>query len=82
MAKERLYKATSLRSAERMVRSLRKTLRIECEGHAKCKRELQLMAKLAATGPAFYNPLHVVAAQEIRDRILREIGLKPDGSPL
>lgn len=39
------------------------------------------LAKLAATGPAFSNPLEAAAAERIRDRILREkCNLKPDGT--
>ena len=39
------------------------------------------MAKLAADGPCFYSPLDVMAAKEVRDRILWSFGLNPDGTP-
>lgn len=38
------------------------------------------LAKLAAKGPAFFNPLEVMAAEGVRDRILKDLGMAPDGS--
>ncbi len=41
------------------------------------------MAKLAATGPAFYYPLEAMAAEQLRDDILRvSCRLNPDGTPI
>ena len=38
------------------------------------------LAKLAAKGPAFFNPLEAMAAEKVRDAILAKIGMRPDGS--
>lgn len=38
------------------------------------------LAKLAAKGPAFFNPLEAMAAEEVRDRILASMGMNPDGT--
>jgi hypothetical protein len=43
-------------------------------------RERKLLARLAAKGPAFTNPLTVYDAERVRDRILREMRMNPDGS--
>jgi hypothetical protein len=43
--------------------------------------ETVVLAKLAATGRAFFNPLEAFAAESIRDRILRDkCRLNPDGT--
>jgi hypothetical protein len=83
------YRATSLKGAERRVRFLHDRLarsRRHCaEAEAAIERlesERELLAKLAATGPFFTNPLVAYAAKELRDGILRECGLRPDGKPL
>jgi hypothetical protein len=84
-----LYKAKTLSGAEREVRALRKRIkeldavigRYMREAET-LKRERALMAKLAADGSAFDNPIVVAAAQEIRNRILREdCRMNPDGTP-
>lgn len=41
-----------------------------------------LLAKLAAKGPAFFNPIEAMAAEIARDHILAENGINPDGSPI
>jgi hypothetical protein len=35
-------------------------------------RERQLLARLAADEPQFFNPLHVYEAQQLRDEVLAE----------
>lgn len=42
--------------------------------------ERTMLAKLAASGPAFDNPLIVFEAKEIRDHVLAGLGLNPDGT--
>ena len=85
--KSKPYKAQSIFGAQRRVRKMvaelersefrLRDLFIECELLQHERREL---AKLAATGPAFFNPLWAMEAEKIRDRVLRELGMNPDGS--
>lgn len=41
--------------------------------------ELDLLAKLAAAGPAFFNPLEAAAAELTRNTRLRMLDMYPDG---
>lgn len=79
----RTYKAKTLKGAEERVRMLEKRIR---EYEDICTRligERIALAKLAATGPAFLDPMHAWKAEWIRNTILeKECGLKPDGSPV
>jgi hypothetical protein len=56
--------------------------RIEACGQeiSRLLEERLALAKLAADGPAFYNPLDVIVAVKVRDEILHRHGLNPDGS--
>lgn len=80
------YKAKSLSGAQRLVRSLLKQ-REEASVRAltlydtveSLKAERTTLAKLAAEGPCFFSPLVVAEAKNLRDRVLRECGLMPDG---
>lgn len=74
------YKAKSLKAAERAVRSLRKQraerdelLNIFDELLNIFDREREMLAKLAAETPQFFNPLHVMEAKKIRDLILKQL---------
>lgn len=77
----------SVESAEARVRLLEKRMqdyericaRIAADLKTQ-KRLAVLLAKLAATGPAFLNPLEALDAERCRDLILSENGLNPDGS--
>jgi hypothetical protein len=61
------------RQAEVIVRLCEKVAQLECD----CVD----LAKVAAEGPCFNNPLDAWAAKTLRDRILRvKCGLLPDGS--
>jgi hypothetical protein len=40
----------------------------------------QVLAKLAADGPAFDTPFQVSAAKLLRNTVLARIGLNPDGT--
>lgn len=75
------YVAKSLAAAQREVRRLRKLVdRLRKISDAEFDNT-KALAMLAADGPAFDNPLHVVAAKKIRDTILRlRCRLNPDGS--
>lgn len=79
MAKTKPYKAKSISGAERKVRRLQKTV-AEYEAIIdRFKHEQMMLAKLAATGPAFMNPFNVIAAEKLRDDLLRREGMNPDG---
>lgn len=74
------YQAKSLSGAQAEVRRLRKQL---IEAHDLLDRyhdQRRTLARLAADGPAFFNPLQVAAAKRLRDKILRWDGMNPDGS--
>lgn len=74
------YKARTLRGATQRVRAMQESLvRIDRLAR-KYYDERNALAKLAADGPAFDNPLVVFEAKCVRDRVLRELGLRPDGS--
>ncbi len=74
------YTAKSITGAERMVRSLQKQVVTLDAIATKWNHERKMLAKLAATGPAFFNPLDVMDAERIRDEILAQIGMRPDGT--
>ncbi len=84
------YKAKTITGAQSRVRELenqrRELLRCLQEADARVERltdERQLLAKLAATGPAFFNPLEAFAAQKLRDSILAtECNMASNGDPL
>ena len=77
------YQAKSLKGAERRVRDLERRNGACSKLLERYTLDRRALAMLAATGPAFYNPLNVFDAQHIRDAILaRECNMKPDGSPL
>lgn len=75
------YKAKTIAGAERRVRELMKQVDQLQASLEHYKSERHWLAKLAATGPAFNDPLIIYEARKLRDRILRdELGLFPDGS--
>lgn len=77
------YRARTLAGATKRVRRLQKMLREYGAEMREMVAERRALAKLAAEGPAFHNPLEAMAAERLRDRILaHECGLKHDGSPL
>lgn len=80
MKTKRKPRFKSVEAAERRVRLLEKRRDEYEEICQRYERQLIALAKLAATGPAFYNPLEVAAVEELRDRLLRSIRLNPDGS--
>lgn len=87
MPTKKLYKAKSLRAAEREVRRLRKHREDDAEIIRQYRLALQnvcaerrILAKLAAKGPCFDNPLAAMEAETLRDRVLRsECRLTPEG---
>ncbi len=81
------YTAKSLAGAQRRVRELErawKNTTIFLDKIAGENKELQEhiveLAKLAAEGPCFDNPLIVYEVKKYRDQILRAVGLNPDGT--
>lgn len=77
----------SQESAEARVRLLEKRLQeldaiaTRYSNELKQQRKLSLLlAKLAAKGPAFFNPLEALDAERCRDLILSQNGMNPDGS--
>lgn len=81
--KRKPYKAKSLAGAQARVRQLLKLQEEAVQLLDRFANERDLLAKLAATGPAFYNPLHAAAASKIRDEILSQrFNMNPDGSPI
>ena len=80
VAKLKKTRFKSLESAERRIRQLQQRIK---DYEAICARktdELHLLAKLAATGPAFFNPLEAAAAEKIRDALLYRMRMNPDGT--
>lgn len=74
------YQAKSINGAQRRVRQLQKQLD-ECHRLlGQFAKERLLLAKLAATGPAFFNPLEAFAAEDVRDKILAQNGMNSDGT--
>jgi len=70
----------SIENAERRIRLLEQRIR-DYEEICTCKTDaLRLLAKLAATGPAFFNPLEAAAAEKIRDELLYSMRMRPDGT--
>jgi hypothetical protein len=77
----------SVENAEKRIRLLEKQLKELDAICSRYKRDYQTaqsvclsLAKLAADGPCFFNPLDIATAKEGRDMILRSAGLNPDGS--
>lgn len=88
-AAPRPYKAKSLAGAQRKVRQLQRdnqqlsnAVKEFAQLFGRAEHEKRMLARLAAKGPAFDNPLIAWEAEALRDRILAGLGLKPDGSPL
>lgn len=76
-------KVKSIDGAERRIKSLKKQLREADALLVRFNAERIALAKLAAKGPAFFNPMDAFYAESIRDTILRELcGMNPDGTAL
>lgn len=74
------YKPRSISGAIRRIRDLEFQLNQSNKLLEQWKNERILLAKLAATGPAFFNPLEAFAAEKIRDQILASQRINPNGS--
>lgn len=81
------YTAKSIAGAQRRVRELEKhivnldsIIGYWIDREKNCANLCKILARLAARGPAFFNPLEAMAAENVRDGILREMGMNPDGT--
>ena len=74
------YKAKSIAGAERRVRELQKRNAKLLEYLDRSDGEVKALAKLAATGPTFFNPTEIWEAEKLRDEILARMGLNSDGT--
>lgn len=70
--KPKPYKAKSLKSAERMVRNLRRQIKERDDLLKEFSTNLKTLAKLSAETPQFFNPLDVMQAKRLRDFILSQ----------
>lgn len=83
MSKRKAYRAKTLSGAQAQVRALVNRLASMTKFMEECHADRLLMARLAAEGPSFFNPLEAMAAKQRRDVLLREwCKLNPDGTPL
>ena len=73
------YKPRSLNGAAHKVANLESQIAELNSILNRWKAERIALAKLAAKGPAFFNPLEAMAAEKVRDTILDQLGMRPDG---
>lgn len=76
------HKFKSIDGAVRRIRELEKIVASYGAIVSRLNNERQLLAKLAARGPCFYNPLEAMVAEKLRDDILRRVQLNPDGTSI
>lgn len=72
----------SVENAEKRIRLLERRIQDYEQICTRMDRQIALLAKLSATGPAFFNPLEAMAAETLRDEVLTKLKLNPDGSPI
>jgi hypothetical protein len=80
MTEQPTYKAKTLSGAQRRVRELLKQRDEANEVIGRLMHERIQLAKLAAKGPAFFNPLEAMEAEQIRDLVLARLNMNPDGT--
>ena len=74
------HKFKSVEGAVRRIRQLEKIV-VDCSGLLKrFDDERKSLAMLAADGPCFFNPLVAMEAKQLRDELLRQMKLNPDGT--
>jgi hypothetical protein len=74
------YTAKSLAGAQRRVRELEKQIKELDKALGRRMEECKILAKLAAKGPTFFNPLEIWEAEKVRDHELRNMNMNPDGT--
>ena len=70
------YKAKSLAGAQRRVRQLETQIESWSAVCDQVIKDRNLMAKLAAETPQFFNPLVVMEAKKTRDLILKQLNIR------
>lgn len=81
--KRTAYKAKTLSGAQARVRELENRIAEYREKFDQLYEDRSLLARLAADGPCFNNPLEAMAARKRRDLILsRQFRLNPDGTSI
>jgi hypothetical protein len=70
----------SLKYAQRRIRELEKLVSTWRGIAGELNEDRAMLAKLAADGPAFFNPLNVHEAKRLRNLILGQLGMNPDGT--
>lgn len=76
------YKSRTQSGADRRVRELLKQIDEAETIMCRLAADRIALAKLAATGPAFMNAMDAVEAVILRDNVLKNINLHPDGTPI
>ena len=66
--------------AEQRLNQVEKKLEQERDRVERHRQNMLLLAKLAADGPCFDNPLNAMEAKALRNDLLYQAGLRPDGS--
>jgi len=67
--------------AEQRLSQVEKKLEQERDRVELCRQRMLMLAKLAADGPCFFNHLHVAEAKALRNDLLYQAGLRPNGQP-
>lgn len=68
-------------AAEQRLAQVEEKLEQERDRLERCRQQMLMLAKLAADGPCFFNPLHVAEAKALRNDLLYQAGLRPNGQP-
>jgi hypothetical protein len=68
-------------AAEQRLAQVEAKLEQERDRVERCRQQMLMLAKLAADGPCFLNPLHVAEAKALRNDLLYQAGLRPNGQP-
>ncbi|HYF35134.1 MAG TPA: hypothetical protein VD994_07605 [Prosthecobacter sp.] len=69
----------SIESAVKRLEQYKAAFKDACQRAKDAMADAKLMARLAADGPCFDNPLEAMAAKNRRDELLAIQGLRPDG---
>ncbi len=70
----------TIEGAVRRIRQLEKQKEVLDTLLEEYARDRKQLAMLAAKGPCFFNPLVAMEAQTLRDEILKDMGMNPDGT--
>ena len=81
MTKKSVRRFKTHAAAEQRLAQVEKKLEQETARVGRYRKQMTMLAKLAADGPCFFNPLHVSEAKALRNDLLYEAGLRPNGQP-